>query len=219
MAFLGLIKRKECWVPTGRGWIILFISVIAIIVLTITTIHPFLSVNHPVNAEILVVEGWLPDYALEKVISEFQANNYHLLVTTGAPLLKGSHLLEYNTSAEATAATLKELGFDEDLIVVVPAPTMTKDRTYASAMAIKNWLLNSNMTVKSINIYTLGPHARRSRLLFEKVLDDKMIIGVIAADNLGYDSRNWWNSSNGVRTLISEMVAYLYVRMFFYPDE
>jgi hypothetical protein len=219
MAIHGLIKRKECWVLTRYGWILLFIIIIIMLVLTITTIHPFLSESHPVHADILVVEGWLPDYALKEAIREYQSGNYHLLVTTGEPLLKGYHLIEYKTYAEVAAATLKKLNFNEEHIVAVPSPSINKDRTYASALAIKKWLLNSRLYVKSLNIYTLGPHARRSRLLFEKALGDKITIGVIAAHDPGYSPCSWWKSSKGVRTVISEAIGYLYARFFFYPEE
>ncbi len=173
MIKFGLIERREHWVLKGRGWFILLISIATVLVLILITIHQFLSVNDPVEGDILVVEGWIPDYALEKAINEFKTHNYRLLVTTGLPLLAGSHLSKYKSSAEVAAATLIQLGLDEDLIAVVPAPATRKDRTYASALALRKWLLNSNVPVKSFNIYTLGTHARRSRLLFKKALGDK----------------------------------------------
>jgi hypothetical protein len=217
MAYLGLLKRRECWTLSGPGWAILCVISTSIIVLTITNIHSFLSANHPVHAELLVVEGWLPDYALEKAMSEFNANNYNLLVITGEPLSKGSRLLEYKTSAHAAAATMKKLGFDEESMVVVTVPLMRRDRTFASALAFRKWLLNSELSVKAINIFSLGAHARRSRLLFEKTLGNKLEIGVIAAENLRYDPHNWWRSSVGVQTIIGETIAYIYTKLFFYP--
>jgi len=220
----GLIERRECWTLKRRGWLILLISIATILVLILTTIHPFLAVNDPVEGDILVVEGWIPDYALEKAISEFKTHNYSLLVNTGTPLLVGSHLSKYKSSAEVAAATLKQLGLDEELLAVVPAPAVRKDRTYASALALRKWLLNSNVSVKSLNIYTLGSHARRSRLLFKKALGNKMVLtnqatSVIAADDLSFDSQKWWKSSIGVRKIISETIAYMYSRFFFYPKE
>jgi len=215
----GLIERRERWVLKGRGWSILLISIATILVLILTTIHPFLSVNDPIEGDILVIEGWMPDYALEEAIGEFKAHNYYLLVTTGTPLLVGSHLSKYKSSSEVAAATLRQLGFDEELIAVVHAPATRKDRTYASALALRKWLLNSNVSVKSLNIYTLGTHARRSRLLFKKALSDKMAIGVIATEDLSYDSQKWWKSSIGVKKVIFETIAYLYSRLFFYPKE
>jgi hypothetical protein len=133
------------------------------------------------------------------------------------PLLIGSHLSEYNTSAEVAASTLKQPGFDEELITVVPAPAVKKDRTHASALALKKWLLNSNVAVQSLNIYTLGTHARRSRLMFKKIPGNKVSVGVIEADYLSFDSQNWWKSSEGMRTVIYETIAYFYARFFFYP--
>jgi hypothetical protein len=218
MVYWGLIKRKQRWVITGCGWISILFGLTAVLILTVTTIHPFLAVNHPVSGELLVVEGWLPDHALEGAIKEFKSKNYHLLITTGGPLGVGSHLSKYRTYAELAAATFKQLGFDEQLIVAVPAPFTKRDRTFECAVALRNWLLDSGLSVKSLNIYTLGPHARRSRLLFEKALGDKITIGVIAADVLSYDPRNWWKYSAGTRTVIGEMVAYIYARFLFYSN-
>ena len=64
MAYLGLIDRKKRWSLTIRGWIILFCGAVIIITLTTTSIYQFLALNLAVPADILVVEGWLPDYAL-----------------------------------------------------------------------------------------------------------------------------------------------------------
>ena len=215
MASLGLVKRKNCRVLTIRGWIVLFIVATAILLIAIPAVHPFLAVDHPVHGEILIVEGWLPDYAMEEAMREFKAQRYNLLVTTGGPLMGGSHLSEYKTYAELGAATLKKLGFDEKLIVAVPAQSVIEDRTYASAVALKNWLLDSRSAVKSLNVYSFGPHARRTWLLFDKVLGDKIAVGVIAAEDRSYDPRKWWTSSNGARSVIDEMIAYCYARLFF----
>ena len=215
MASLGLIKRKERWVLTGRGWITVLFGLAAILILTIATIHPFLAVNHPVPSEILVVEGWLPDYALKRAINEYKTHNYKLLAATGGSLPKGFHLSEHKTYAELAAATLKQLGFDQHLVVAVPTPFKRKDRTYESALALKKWLSNSDLSPKSINVISLGAHARRTWLLFEKALGNTINVGVIAVTDLDYDSANWWKSSEGVRTVIDEMIAYLYARFLF----
>ena len=219
MALLGLVRRRNCWIPTLPGWLVLGIVVVGICLLLINTIHPFLSVDHALSADILVVEGWLPDYALEQAIKEFDDKDYRLLVTTGGPLFRGSHLSTYKTSAEVAAATLRQLGVDESQIVAVPASPLRQDRTYASAVALRNWVLNSNMSVRTLNVITLGTHARRTWLIFEETLGDSIAVGIIAADVLSYDPRNWWKSSRGVRRVIDEIVAYTYARFFFYPSE
>lgn len=36
---------------------------------------------------------------------------------------------------------------------------------------------------------------------------------------MNYDNKKWWKTSIGVRTVMSEAIAYFYVKLFFYPDE
>jgi hypothetical protein len=55
----------------------------------------FLSKTQKIKANLLIVEGWLPDYALEMACNEFRSNNYDLIVTTG---IKSSDL-DYCTVA------------------------------------------------------------------------------------------------------------------------
>ena len=43
----------------------------------------FLSLTSRTDANLLVVEGWLPDYAIEEAYSEFKSGRYNLIVTTG----------------------------------------------------------------------------------------------------------------------------------------
>ena len=66
---------------------------------------------------------------------------------------------------------------------------------------------------------TGGPHARRSRLMFEKALGKGVTVGVMAIPANDYDERHWWHSSQGVRIIIGEALAYAYARLLFYPPE
>ena len=43
----------------------------------------FLSKTNTVDANILVLEGWLPEFSIEKTYDEFVKNDYNLIVTTG----------------------------------------------------------------------------------------------------------------------------------------
>ena len=63
---------------------------------------------------------------------------------------------------------------------------------------------------------SLGVHARRSWFLFEKVFSS-VNVGVIAISPNEYDTSRWWLSSEGVRNVISESIAYLYARFIFSP--
>ncbi|MEG5138321.1 MULTISPECIES: YdcF family protein [unclassified Microcoleus] len=209
---ISLIRRREMWAITWEGWVIAIVGLIIAMVLIITSIHPFLAVNSPLKADILVVEGWLPDYAIESAIAEFKKGGYRQLVTTGLPLAKGYYLAEYKNYAELTAATCIALGFDRDKVVAVPAASVVKHRTAASAIALRDWLATSALKVDSINLYSFGPHARRSWIVFKEVLNPEIEVGIIAAVPQDYNPQEWWKSSEGFRTVTGEIIAYIYAR-------
>ena len=48
-------------------------------------------------------------------------------------------------------------------------------------------------------------------------LGDIVNIGIMATDNINYNANRWWKSSAGVRTVIYEVIAYMYVNIFFNP--
>ena len=50
-------------------------------------IFPFLAQNDSIRCDLLIVEGWVPDYSLQDVKAEFEDGGYHLLVITGPPIL------------------------------------------------------------------------------------------------------------------------------------
>lgn len=164
----------------------------------------------------MVVEGWLPDSALQQALQEFTQRHCRLMLVTGGPIEQGHMLVEYENFAELGVTILERLGLDRRLIVAIPAPAVIRDRTYASAVALRNWLKHAPIPIKAINLVSLGPHARRSRLLFEKALGPGVDVGIIAIQDIRYDPRAWWKSSVGVRMTVDELVAYFYARFFFW---
>jgi hypothetical protein len=217
MNFLGLTKRKECFVPTFRGWLVLVLAATLTCFWTCKAISPFLAPNRPVESRVLAVEGWVPDYALEQALGEFRKNHHELLVVTGPPLEKGYYLFEYKTYADLGAATLKRLGLEEKMLVAVPSTRTQKDRTFTSGLALKQWLQQNRPSINAVNVVTLGVHARRTWLLFEKALGPDYSVGIIAATDRDYDTRRWWSSSYGVRSVVGEVIAYAYARFLFSP--
>jgi hypothetical protein len=209
------LRRKECWALTSLGKILLLLGLAGALLVVVANVHAFLSITHPVGGGILVVEGWLPDYALQEAAKDFEKNGYEILITTGMPISTGSYLSQYKNYAELSAATLRKLGFPEQRLVAVPAPLAASERTYGSALAVKKWLSNSKFETDSVDVCSLGAHARRTWLLYEKALGDKRRVGVIAAEDLDYDPEGWWKSSEGVKTVMSELIAYIYARVFF----
>jgi hypothetical protein len=217
--FGGFLCRRQCLVPTLRGWLLLLLSLGALAIIGAREMGPFLMVNNPVPGGVLVVEGWLPDYAMEATVAEFNRNHYDKLFVTGIPLTQGAPLSEYKTYAELGAAVLLKLGLSTNVVQPVPAPLVQQDRTYAMACSLKSWMGEHGMSPTKVNLITLGPHARRSRLLFEKALGKGVTIGVTAIPSRDFDPAHWWRSSYGVRMVIGETLAYAYARCLFHPAE
>jgi len=212
---LTTIRKRRVLTPIG--WAVLLIGFSSVLISIVLFVHPFLAPTKPVGGDILVVEGWLPDYALGKAKERFQQGGYQLLVTTGGEISVGYHLSEYKTWAELAASTLKNLNFPEDKIIAVPAhKNFKKDRTYHSILALQRRLYEEGFNEASIDMVSLGVHARRSWFLYEKVFSS-VNVGVVAISPNDYDASRWWLSSAGVRNVISESIAYLYARFIFSP--
>ena len=188
-----------------------------LIVLAVRGAYPFLAVNDPVHGGVLVVEGWAPDYALEETIVEFKHDHYSKLFVTGQPLENGAPLSEYKTFAELGAATLVRLGFDTNAVQAVPSSRVRVDRTYACAVALKNWFRQYGIAETNVNVISMGAHSRRTRLLFSKAFGKEYKIGVISLESRSYDPKKWWESSDGVRTVTGEAIGYCYARLLFRP--
>ncbi|MCD4772785.1 MAG: DUF1684 domain-containing protein [Bacteroidales bacterium] len=219
MSRLKFIERKERLRFTITGKLIILFFIILIFTLIFRNISSFLSVNDPINTKLLVVEGWLPDKVLESVMAEFYEKNYDKLIITGKPTERGYYISEYKTSADIAQQTLIALGFDKNKIEKIAIPrTITKDRTYANAVSLFYYLKKTKSKYTSFNIYTLGCHSRRSKILFQNAFPEKFNIGIISGKDVSYDDKKWWNSSRGFRTVTGEALAYLYVKLFFSPD-
>jgi hypothetical protein len=216
---IKLIKRQEMWTLTAQGWAIAVMAIAYLIFFSITHVQSYLAVTYPIkSAEILVVEGWMPDFAIEQALAEFKKGSYRQIITTGGSIAKGTYLSEYKNFAEVSAATFQKLGLEPEKVVAVPTPSVVKDRSYASAVEFHRWLSNSNLKVKSINLFSLDAHTRRSWLIFKKLLNPEIQVGAIAARTYEYDPKKWWSSSQGVRTVIDETIAYIYARFLSWKD-
>jgi hypothetical protein len=216
--FLGLFQRRECVVPTWRG-LLLFLGVSALaLILFVRNVYPFLAVNKPSPGGVLVIEGWATDYSMAQAIEEFHAHPYDAFLVTGGPIDKGAPFTQFKTYAEFGEATIEKMGVSPNLVHAVPAPEVERDRTYASAQALKEWMQAHHLSTKNVNVLTMGWHARRSRLLFERAFGPETTIGITALDIPDPNRKPWWKTSVGVRGVISEVMAYIYARFLFNPN-
>lgn len=214
----GLLARQERWGLTLRGWIVAVLSVVAFGLLFAFGAHPFLALNHRVASDFLVVEGWIPDTAIHAAADEFRVGNYRLAFSTGGSAQRGAtHISTTLTAAEIGAIRLRRAGLPSDSVKSIPSLSSSRDRTYHSAVALRDWFETQHIPVRSLNIVTEDVHARRTRLLFSLAFGHDVAVGVIAVPNPDYDGDRWWRSSAGVRGVLGEAIAYVYTKFFFHP--
>jgi uncharacterized SAM-binding protein YcdF (DUF218 family) len=182
-------------------------------------IHPFLAPTHGVDTDILVVEGWISHDAILAAAAEFSNGGYRRIYVTGGPVAgTGAYINDFNTSANVGADLLKAAGLSSQLVQAVPSRVRTRDRTYGSALALRQWFREHDVDARKLNVVTEGVHGRRSRLLFQEVFGRNVQIGIISLRNGEYDPDHWWRYSEGVKEVISEGGAYLYAKFLFRPE-
>ncbi len=213
---VSIFQRKIVWVPTWKGWVLFISLLLVLLTLLKTTIYSFLATNEPYKNGVLVVEGSLPDYAFDSAIIAFNSLNCEKLLITGGPVPLGTYS-GFQTYVDVGVAKLKQLGFDPTKIVALPSKKVLRDRTYTNALTVNIWLKTAAIQNHTVNILTIGPHARRSKLLYTKAIGEKYQFGIISLDDLSYNHNKWWKSSIGFRIVVGEALAYLYVKCFFIP--
>jgi len=214
MSKFVFFKRKECIRPTFMGWLFIFSFIFLFAFLFMLWIPQFLSQHKPVQGNILMLDGQVPDFAIEQAIDCYQSGDYQLIITSGSKIPSGYFVANMQTMADLTRATFLKLGLDSTEVIAVPTSYVLRDRTFHSAQTLHQWLADHSSEVKSIDIVTVGCHARRSRVLFQKALGDQYKVGVICIEDPSFELKRWWKSSIGARVVISETIAYTYVRLF-----
>ncbi|MDK2909329.1 MAG: hypothetical protein PWR20_896 [Bacteroidales bacterium] len=216
---IRLFKRKLVRVFTFWGWLVMIGLVILVFYTLLVKIGGWLSYQDPLpDAEVLVVEGFLPDYALQLAAVEFEKGNYKYVVTTGIPFTNGIRFCAYSNFADQARAVLIQFGIPEEKVFSAPTHEAYRDRTYASAVALRKWFLDNGKLPASFNMYSMGAHAARSSYLYKQAFRDTGVkIGVLNAPDLTLDKEHWWKNSKGFRTVPVEALGYLFVRLFFKP--
>ena len=181
-------------------------------------LYPFLAVTQRVSANALVVEGWVHRYGIRAAVAEFKNGPYQCAFSTGGPVTgNGGYVNDFQTSASVAAELLKKDGIPLESLEMVPSHVIGRDRTYSSAVALREWLREHNAGVRSFNVVTEDTHARRTRLLFQEAFGEGVKVGIIAVPNPDYDAKHWWRYSEGVKDVLSEGIAYLYAKFLFWP--
>ncbi len=217
MARVILFRQRHVWMPTVSGWLLLLLIGVATSVLLVNNLYAFLAPNQPVGASVLVVEGWLAPEELDQAVLAFNKGKYERIVTTGGPVTGWPGKKLATNYANLAADYLAHHGVQRDLIAAVPTPASAQKRTFSSAVMFRESAQGLGITLDAVDIYSSGPHARRSRLLFQMALGQKVQVGIFAARPDAFDPDAWWRSSTGIGQMFFQLFGYIWVKCCFWP--
>jgi len=203
--------------PTISGWLFLLLVCVAICIFLANNLYGFLAQNAPVGARILVVEGWLGPEELEQAIQTFKNGKYERIVTTGGPVTEWPGVSLGTDYAVLAADYLAHHSVSRDLIDAVPAPRSKKERTFLSAVMFRESAQRLGISLDAVDVFSAGPHARRSRLLFQMALGQKVRVGVLSARPSEFDPDAWWRTSAGVEQMLFQSFGLVWVKCCFWP--
>src|SRR5262249_35850556 len=156
----GLLNRRERWSLSWRGWVIFASALLLVGALALKGVYPFLATTHRVDSGVLVVGGGVNEYAIRAGLKEIQNKHYGRIFTTGGPVEgTGGYINDYCTWASVGADLLRKNGLANGSVQMVPSRVMDRDRTYGSAVALRNWFRDHNMAVSGIDVVTEDLHA------------------------------------------------------------
>jgi hypothetical protein len=218
--FYGIYVQKERWGLSWRGRLAALAFIFSVGGLILLAIHPFLAVTHRENTKTLVVEGWVRQFAINAAVAEFKNGHYDRVFVTGGPVAgTGGYSNDYNTEASVGTDRLIAAGIPNNLLQMVPSRVWNRNRTYYSAVALRDWFSSHNIHAGSMNVLTEEAHSRRTRLLFQEAFGRNIRVGIISVPNPDYDASHWWRYSDGVRDVVGEAIAYIYAKFFFWPGK
>ena len=81
----GILTKRERWGLVWQGWLVLLLASVLLAGYLVMTVHPFLATTHRVDANMLVVEGWVHAYVIRAAVKEFETGSYQRVFATGGP--------------------------------------------------------------------------------------------------------------------------------------
>jgi hypothetical protein len=210
-------KRYTLWLPKAWFLLLILFSLSLIFLTCFRGIGFFLAQTHPMHAEYLVVEGWQAEQSLQQALLKFNepTNQYRYLITTGGPSTRWGKMA-WSNYADKSAHYFVSHGLSAAKVISIPTPASAQNRTYLSAVMVRDWFARKSIKVNALDVFSQGVHARRTRLLYELALPASSI-GVYASEPEGYQLSRWWKTSQGSKAVLTEWIAFIWTICFFEP--
>ena len=209
---MKLFRKTAVWLPTFPGLLILAALFVLFVFLLFSGLYSFLATSDPrPDARVLILEGWMGDEELANAISLADSNT--LFVAAGGPIEYGAILFAQKTYADFTAIRLEHAGIPAQRILVAPAPWTKRDRTYTSALAVREKMKEAGLYGLPVNLVSVETHCRRSYFLYRRVFGSDAPVGVVSLKSRHRDLRHWWRSSSDFKLIITELLSWVYVQL------
>jgi hypothetical protein len=219
----SLFRRRHVWLPTLWGTLLLSALAAALATFALRHLGSYLAVDAPAagrdggGARTLVVEGWLDDDALDDAIAVVARGRYERVVTSGGPIESWREGPAWPDYAERAADYLRRHGVSRVPVTAAPAPKSAQDRSFLSAVVVRDWLRRQGGGVDAIDLFSAGVHARRSRLVYRLAFGPDVEVGVFAARPRRYPLERWWATSDGAKSVLDEAIGLAWTSCCFWP--
>ena len=219
----SLFRRRQVWLPTFWGTLLIVVVALALGAALLPGLGPHLApTEHALGADgrgarTLIVEGWLDDDALGGAIALAQSGRYERVVTSGGPIETWREIQPWPTYAERAADYLRRHGVRTTPVIAIPAPASAQDRSYLSAVVVREWVRARGPSIDAVDLYSAGVHARRSRLVYRMAFGAGVEIGIVAAPPQRYRLDRWWATSEGTKAVLGELLSLAWTKCCFWP--
>jgi hypothetical protein len=219
----AMFRRRQIWVPTWWAALLIAVAVAASSLVALRHLGGYLAPEAPApgrdgqGARTLIVEGWLDEDSLDAAIAVIGRGGYRRVVVSGGPIDGWREGQSWSTYAERAADYLRRHGATAIPVAAAAAPETAQDRTFVSAVVVRDWLRGQGGNIDAVDLFSGGVHARRSRLVYRMAFGPEVEVGVFAAPPRRYALEHWWTTSEGAKGVLSEAIALAWTTCCFAP--
>jgi hypothetical protein len=119
----------------------------------------------------------------------------------------------FGSYAQLARSRLLSMGIDSSFVTAVPGKRVKINRTLTSALAFRDWLDSSDIEIKGINVITMGTHARRTWMTYNKILNGRYDVGIISLP----DYRDSYSRKHKILKTFRELFGLIYYWLILIP--
>ena len=119
----------------------------------------------------------------------------------------------YESHPQIIRNKIISFGLDSLKVVALTTKMTTFNRTLVSALAVREWLKSSGLSVKGINVVSRGIHSRRTLITYKRVLNKTKNVGIISLPERVEEA----SVKNSTLRVFVEMLDYLYYNIILIP--